>query len=75
MRDWGRGAGVGMERLGMWEGGDMEGCRRRRLLVDTEAPFVSGVCVGGGGGGLCLFGQSCWGEPVDRGKEEGDVCR
>ena len=35
----------------MWEGGDMEGCRRRRLLVDTEGPFVSGVCVGGWGGG------------------------
>ena len=58
MRDWGRGAGVGMERLS-WkaqEGAELEGCRRGRLLVDTEGPFVSGVCVCVGVGELGVGG-------------------
>ena len=70
MRDWEReGLGWGCGRVGTWKAAGVGGC-----LLTQKAPLylVSGVWVGGG---LCLSSQSRWGEPVDRGKEEGDVCR
>ena len=84
MRNWGRGAGGGdgeagdvggwgCGRVGTWKAAGVGGC----LLTQKAPLYLVCVCGGGGGvgGGLCLSSQSRWGEPVDRGKEEGEVCR
>ena len=62
---------MGMERLGMWEGGDMEGCRRGRLLVDTEGPFVSGVCVWGWVGDYACLPSHAGVNPLTGGRRRG----
>ena len=70
---WGCGRVGTCERLGTWKAAGVGGC----LLTQKAPLYLVCVCGGGGGvgGGLCLSSQSRWGEPVDRGKEEGDVCR